>query len=51
MAREAAEALQAVFQALHAEEPAGGRYLRAWADVLLRPGVRSGADPLSRPRR
>ncbi len=40
MAREAAEALQAVYQALHAAEPRGGRYLRAWAGVLLRPGVR-----------
>ncbi|KAK9831331.1 hypothetical protein WJX81_003095 [Elliptochloris bilobata] len=39
VAREAAEALQAVYQALHSEGPQGGAYLRAWADVLLRPGV------------
>ena len=40
VAAEAAEALRAVFQALHAAEPRGGRYLRAWAGVLLRPGAR-----------
>jgi len=49
VAAEAAEALRAVFQALHAAEPRGGRYLRAWAGVLLRPGARHAPRPCASP--